>query len=45
MVTLDVKQGRELNMNDRRTGDVEDRLKDIINFRGPRNMILINDKK
>jgi hypothetical protein len=43
-VTIDVKRGRELRDDDRRKGNVEQRLPSILEHRNPRKLILLKDE-
>jgi hypothetical protein len=41
MTTIDVKNGREININDGRKGNIEEQLKRILNHRQPRTISLL----
>lgn len=44
MMTIDVKHGREINPDDGRKGNVEDRIPNILDRRQPRKLTLLKDK-
>lgn len=44
MTTIDVKHGREINPEDGRKGNIEQRIPDILDRRNPRKLTLLKDK-
>ena len=44
MTTIDVKHGREINKGDGRTGNIEQRIPNILERRNPRKLVLLKDK-
>ncbi|MDP2194264.1 MAG: hypothetical protein Q8K36_07040, partial [Alphaproteobacteria bacterium] len=44
MTTIDVKHGREVNKEDGRKGNIEQRIPNILNRRTPRKLQLLKDK-
>ncbi len=44
MTTIDVKHGREVNKEDGRNGNVEQRFQSILERRSPRKLMLLKDK-
>ena len=44
MTTIDVKHGREINKDDGRKGNIEQRIPNILDSRNPRKLLLMKDK-
>jgi hypothetical protein len=44
MTTIDVKHGREINEEDDRKGNIEQRIPNILDRRNPRKLLLMKDK-